>query len=248
MKYLRSTIKTTLFFVITFGIYGVWYIGAFVIPNKQFWRQFIFESWAKAYVWLAGIKVEVVGDVPKAPFFLVANHLSYTDIPLLRSVLNCVFVAKGEIEGWFVAGKIVGDMDNIFIDRNNRRDIPRAGAEVLATMEKGDGVVVFPEGTSGRGEEVLPFNSSFFEFAARSELPVHFASITYRIDNGSETPSEYICWWDDTPFLAHMYRMFQLNGYTAIISFGEEPVSDPNRKAIASRLWERVNEKFIPMI
>ena len=39
-------------------------------------------------------------------------------------------------------------------------------------LDEGEGVMIFPEGTSTKGEEVLPFNSSFMEFAARTDLPV----------------------------------------------------------------------------
>jgi hypothetical protein len=39
-----------------------------------------------------------------------------------------------------------------------------------------------------------------------------------------------------------------LSKFTAIITFGEEPVSNPNRKELAALLREKVKEKFIPML
>jgi 1-acyl-sn-glycerol-3-phosphate acyltransferase len=248
MKYIRATIKLILFFAATFGVYGLWFVGSFFIPNSQYWRQVIFRTWSRFFVWLAGMKVEIIGERPKPPFFLVANHLSYSDIPLIRSILECVFVAKREIEGWFAAGRIVGDMANIYVDRGNRRDIPHAGTEILARLDEGEGVVVFPEGTSTKGEEVLPFNSSFFEFAAKTDLPIHYASISYRVDVPGKNASEYICWWDDTSFAAHLFRLFQLRECTAVVTFGCQTVVDSNRKMIAKELWKRVNNKFIPVI
>ncbi len=83
------------------------------------------------------MKIEIIGERPTPPFFLVSNHLSYADIPALRSVIETVFVAKGDIKSWMFAGKIVGDMGNIFIDRENRRDIPRAGFNILEITEFG---------------------------------------------------------------------------------------------------------------
>jgi len=237
-----------LFFASTFGIYGLWWIGDFIIPNKQYWRQIIFRTWARWYVQIAGIEIEVLGTKPKPPFFLVSNHLSYTDIPVLRSIVESVFVAKGDIEGWFLAGKIVGDIGNIFIDRENNRDIPRAGADILKTIGNGEGVIVFPEGTSTRGEKVLPFNSSFFEFASKTDLPIQYASITYQIEDNSKKASDIICWWDDTTFIAHLWRFFQLRRCKAIISFGSEQIVKSNRKELAKELWNRVNEKFIPVL
>ena len=182
MKYIRAFIKIILFFASSFGLYGVWFVADFIIPNKQYWRQLIFRTWGRWFVRIAGMEVEVIGEKPKPPFFLVSNHLGYADIPVLRAVIESVFVAKKDIEGWFLAGKIVRDMGMIFINRENRRDIPRAGAEILDTLRDGEGVIVFPEGTSTNGEKVLPFNSSFFEFAAknRSADPLCFDHLSNR--------------------------------------------------------------------
>src|SRR3954463_16583296 len=108
MKYIRAAIRLTAFFAATFGLYAVWFIGAFFVPNKPFWRQLILGTWARVFVKILGMKIEVIGKPPTPPFFLVSNHLSYVDIPALRAVAEGVFVAKGEIGNWFMAGKMVG--------------------------------------------------------------------------------------------------------------------------------------------
>ncbi|MGI8555296.1 MAG: lysophospholipid acyltransferase family protein [Pyrinomonadaceae bacterium] len=236
------------FVAFTLGIYAVWWIVSFFVPNKQFWRQFIFGTWAKFFVRIARMKVEVVGSPPRPPFFLVSNHLSYTDIPVFRSVLETVFVAKGEIESWFLAGKIVRDMGAIFINRHNRRDIPRAGAEILKKIDDGEGVTVFPEGTSTKGEKVLKFNSSFMEFAAQAHLPVHYAAVSYRTPVNEIPASLAVAWWEDISFMAHLWRLFQVSKTVATITFGETPVQSNDRKGLAQNLQKKVQEKFIPVL
>jgi 1-acyl-sn-glycerol-3-phosphate acyltransferase len=248
MKKLRASVRFFLFVVLTLAFYGIWYLGSFLVPNKTFWRQFAFQSWAKMFVRVANAKVEVFGTPPKPPFFLVCNHLSYTDIPVLRYVVQGVFVAKSEIEDWFLAGRIVRDMGTIFINRRKKRDIPRAAREIIQKLEHGEGVIIFPEGTSTKGEEVLPFNSSFLEFAARQKLPVHYASLSYQTPSDEPNASETICWWDDTVFIHHMWRLFSLSEFTAIVNFGDVPISNPDRKELAHRLREKVREKFIPVL
>jgi 1-acyl-sn-glycerol-3-phosphate acyltransferase len=248
MKQVRATIRFVLFVTATFGLYGIWFVTRIVVPNKTYWRQLAFESWTKAFVWISGMEIEVIGTPPKPPFFLVTNHVSYVDIAALRATVQGVFVAKVEVRNWFLAGRIVRDMGVIFIDRKNRRDIPRAGEEIIGKLNNGEGVIVFPEGTSTKGEDILPFNSSFLEFASRTDLPVSYASIGYRTPDGEPPPSTMICWWDDTTFLQHLFRLFTLSRYTAIIDFGEESVVNPDRKQLAAELRQRVKEKFIPMI
>ncbi len=248
MKNIRAAIRFTLFLITTFGIYGVWFVGSFFIPNKHFWRQIIFRIWAQLFVKISGMKIEIIGEVPIPPFFLVSNHLGYVDIPAIRAVVEGVFVAKSELDSWFLAGKIIRDMGMIFINRKNRRDIPRAGREIIKRLDEGEGVIVFPEGTSTKGEEVLPFNSSFLEFAARTDLPVSYCSISYKTPIGEMTASEAVCWWDDTVFINHMFRFFSVKEFTAIINFGDAPVVNPNRKALANELHGKVCEKFIPVL
>lgn len=248
MKFIRAAIRMPLFVIMTLGTYSVWFLPHFFVPNKQLWRQIIFYFWAKSFLKIAGITVETIGTPPKPPFFLVSNHLTYMDIPLLRSVSEGVFVAKGEIEGWFMAGKIVGDMGAIFIDRQNRRDIPRAGAKILKALDDGEGVIVFPEGTSTKGEDVLKFNSSFLEFAAQSNLPVYYASINYKTPSGELSANTAVAWWEDISFMAHLWRMFQVSRIKAIVNFGEQPVQSTDRKELARELWEKVKERFIPLL
>jgi 1-acyl-sn-glycerol-3-phosphate acyltransferase len=248
MQYFRAIFRFALFVVSTLGLYTAWLIGSFFVSNKQNWRQLAFGSWAQTFVKISTMKIEVVGKPPAPPFFLVSNHLSYTDVPALRSVVEGVFVAKGEIESWFLAGKIVGDMGTIFINRQNRRDIPRAGAKIIERLENGEGVIVFPEGTSTKGEFVLPFNSSFLEFAAKKNLPVSFASITYRTTTNEIPASTVVSWWEDISFAAHLFRLLKVREFTTIINFGSESIQNQNRKELAQVLWEKVNERFVPVL
>lgn len=248
MRHLRAAFRFILLFIATFGVYGLWLALSFFIPNKTYWRQVILGWWATAFVRIARCDVEVIGTPPKAPFFLVANHVGYFDIPVVRSAVKGVFVAKHDIKEWMCLGKMIRNMGTIYVNRERRRDIPRAGAEVIERLSDGEGVIVFPEGTSSKGETVLPFNSSFLAFAAQTDVPVSYVAISYRTPDGEPPPSDSICWWDDTPFLTHILRLFALRRFTAILNFGEEPIVNPDRKQLASELRDRVNKQFIPMM
>lgn len=248
MKTLRALYRFIILFFATIGIYSIWFVFSFLIPNKQYWRQFILGLWSRAWVRINRIDIEVIGKPPEPPFFLVSNHLGYIDIPVVRSVAKGVFVAKHEIGNWWAFGKMIRNMGTIYVDRERRRSIPRAGGEVIERLNSGEGVIVFPEGTSSKGEDILPFNSSFLEFASKTDIPVSYLSLTYRTPDGEPPPSESVCWWDETPLLAHILRVLALPRFTAILSFGDDLVVNPDRKELAAELRSKVSERFIPMI
>lgn len=248
MKYIRAAVRLVMFVVSTLGLYSIWFVLRIFIPNKIYWRQVAFGAWTRSFVWISNMTIDLIGEPPKPPFFLVTNHLSYTDIAALRAVAKGVFVAKAEVESWPVAGRICRDMGTIFIDRTNRRDIPRAGELIIQRLDAGEGVIVFPEGTSTKGESVLPFNSSFLEFAARRDIPVSYASISYKTPNGEMPASLAACWWEEISFFAHIWRLFMVSGYTATITFGEAPIVNADRKLLATELRNRVAERFVPVI
>ncbi len=247
MRNIRATIRMVLFVTSTLGIYGVWFVLRIFIPNKIYWRQVIFAAWTSAFARISKMTIEVIGTPPKPPFFLVTNHLSYTDMAAIRAVVKGVFVAKAEVETWPLAGRICRDMGTIFIDRKNRRDIPRAGELIIERLDAGEGVIVFPEGTSTKGEEVLPFNSSFLEFAARKDIAVHYAAITYSTPPGEMPAHLAACWWEDISFFAHLWRLFKVTGYTATITFGESPIKNADRKLLATELRNQVEVLFVPV-
>ena len=247
MRLLRAAFRTVLFVTSTLVLYWFWFFTHFLVPNKVHWRQVMFYAWTKSFTLISHMKIEIVGTPPKPPFFLVTNHLGYTDIPALRVVTKGIFVAKSEINTWFLAGRICRDYGTIFIDRGNRRDIPRAGELIIERLDAGEGVIVFPEGTSTKGDEVLPFNSSFLEFAAKAKIPVSYAALSYRTPDGELPAHLAACWWEDISFFAHLWRLFHVREYTAVVSFGEEPVMIPDRKLLAAELRDHVEEKFEPV-
>ena len=235
-----------LFLVATFGLYGIFRILKPFKRDVIRWRQTIFRAWAKSFVYISDFEVEVVGEKPQAPFFLVSNHLGYIDIPIIRSQIETLYVSKSEVAEWPLAGRIVGDMGTIFIDRRNHRDIPRAGEEILKSLSRGEGVVVFPEGTSGSGRDLLAINSSFFEFPASNGIPVVVMTLHYKTSEGDPEPSLSVSWWDETPFPRHIFNLFKLRRPSVTLRFGKA-VSDENRKVLARQVEEEMRSSFIPM-
>jgi 1-acyl-sn-glycerol-3-phosphate acyltransferase len=134
----------------------------------------------------------------------------------------------------------------LLIDRAARRDLLRVGRAIEERLAAGEGVILFPEGTTGRGDALLPFKASLLEFAARSGLPVWYATVGYRTPPGAPPPAETVCWWGDDPFLPHLLRLMRVPRVEATLSFGPEPIADRDRKRLAARLRAAMEELFEP--
>jgi 1-acyl-sn-glycerol-3-phosphate acyltransferase len=151
LRILYATIKALAFGVATGGFYALWLLGfPFVCLSakaKFAWRNFIFRHWAQTIVVVLGIKIKTNQILPATPFILVSNHLSYLDVVIFASQLDCVFVAKSEITSWPVFGLLCRSMNTIFIDRTRHQDIPRVNALIEETLRRGQNIVLFPEGT-----------------------------------------------------------------------------------------------------
>ena len=90
--------------------------------------------------------------------------------------------------------------------------------------------------------------TSFFEFAANADIPVSYVSLNYRTPEGEMPASDAVCWWEDISFMAHMFRLFSVPRFTAILHFGEQPVLNPDRKKLAQELHEKISSSFVPII
>jgi 1-acyl-sn-glycerol-3-phosphate acyltransferase len=139
-------------------------------------------------------------------------------------------------------------VNTIFVNRRNRRSLPRVLDAVARALDEGTGVVLFAEGTSTCGANVAPFKSSLLELATQRRASVHFASLSYRTPPDEAHASESVCWWGDMTFLRHLYELFMLPGFDVSLAFGEQPICDDDRKALARRLWSAVNAQFIPVV
>jgi 1-acyl-sn-glycerol-3-phosphate acyltransferase len=207
-----------------------------------------YQVWSKALCRIFGVRVSVRGPAPKPPFFLVSNHLSYIDIFVLGTQLPCVFVAKAEIDGWPIFGAICRSVNTIFIDRKSKRKLPQILARIEESLAAGQGVVIFPEGTSGAGDCVMPFRSPLLEFAMSSAEGVHHATINYRSPEGEAPTHLAVSWWGDMPLGAHLREFLWLPHVEASVHFGDEPVRGDDRKALTAELHREVVARFEPFV
>ncbi|MDH3403412.1 MAG: 1-acyl-sn-glycerol-3-phosphate acyltransferase [Acidobacteriota bacterium] len=231
---------------------AVWLAGLAALrrrPRQRArWRARMFRSWCARLIAVLGVRVEISGAAPAAPFFLVCNHLGYLDVLVLASHLDAVFVAKSEVARWPVLGWICRKMDTVFIDRSSRRDVSRVLDRTREALHRGDGVVVFPEGTSTGGETVRPFLPALLATPVQLGEPVRYATLSYSTPAGEPPAHLAVCWWGGMTFPDHLWRLMGLARIDARLVFGERAIRHHDRKRLAAELHRAVLSDFTPVV
>jgi 1-acyl-sn-glycerol-3-phosphate acyltransferase len=233
-------------------IYLLWVVVDFlllpIVGYRLRWHNFMIRNWGQLVAKILGLSIEVRGEPPRPPFFLVSNHLSYIDIIAYAACLGCLFVGKNEIRSWPFIGWIARSIGTIFIERANFQDLPRVIRLINKRLDDGLGIVLFAEGTSTKGDKVLPFNPALLEPAVRGNYPVSYASISYRTPPDEIPAHISVCWWEDITLLSHAARLLKLPKFSAVLTFGSHAIQADNRKTLAKSLWVAVNDQFIPVV
>jgi 1-acyl-sn-glycerol-3-phosphate acyltransferase len=205
------------------------------------------RAWARGTARIIGLRITAVGAPPTPPFLLVANHLSYLDVIVMASQLDADFVAKADVAAWPLVGSLCRRVQTVFIDRTRKRDLLRVLSVLERRVRAGSSVVLFPEGTTSEGRDVLPFKSSLFEVAVRTGQPTHMASLTYVTPSGAPHPSLAVCWWGDMTFVRHVLDVLRLPRIDARLEFAPLPLLDRNRKRLARAAHGVVRRRFQPV-
>jgi len=206
------------------------------------------RGWGRSMCALLSVRRDVRGPIPDGGVYLVAsNHLSYVDILVLGSLYPSTFLAKREIAGWPLFGWIARGAGTLFVDRDQPKDVVRAGREMAARLALGIPLTIFPEGRSSPGTEVLPFQPALLEPAARAGIPCWAASITYETPGTDLSPARTVCWYDSENFVVHFKRLVGLRKVIATVTFTGPPIVSDDRKTLARTLWERASASFEPV-
>lgn len=142
--------------------------------NSPWPRRFL-----KAAAHIVGARVHTLGAVAGARTLLLANHISWLDIFVLSSATGCAFVSKDDL-GHGLAHWLADQNHTIYVDRSARRASDSQVAAIRAALSGDQPVAVFPEGTVGPGDSLLPFRSTLL--AAVATAPDDTAAQPVAID------------------------------------------------------------------
>jgi 1-acyl-sn-glycerol-3-phosphate acyltransferase len=216
-------------------------------PIGFWWGRLLLSSWRKAI----GHQLIIKGELsPSKPTLFVANHSSYVDILVLGTFIPARFVAKKEVSKWPLIGWLSTNQGSIYIDRN-RNAIGEGADKLLEYLDRGESLILFPEGTTSDGCRILPFGSSFFDVAMKKNVPIQPITITYAGWDGLPMPRfmRKACGWfsPDLEMFPHLWSLMQWGTVQVVVEL--HPLLSPkefhSRKDLALTSFQSVQSGLV---
>lgn len=234
----------------TIVVLGVFTVALLPLQVVALWRGWKIATelpmtWQRLAWRMIGMRVTVVGTPAAPPVLIAANHTSWLDVTVLGGIVKPLsFIAKSEVASWPVLGMLAKLQRTIFIDRTRRHDAGPVARKAGERVAKGEAVVLFPEGTTGDGNRVLPFRSALIGAAGvaagDSVATVQPVAIVYVGVQGlpvGRSDRPHIAWYGDMDFVDHFRRLVGRGAMDVVVSFGEPIPFGPgsNRKKVAEQ-------------
>ncbi len=221
----------------------------------------LIQWWCGGLLRAFNIKVLLYGKLPPpdtSRTMFVANHISWSDIHALNSVIPLRFIAKSDIKSWPVFGYLARNSNAIFIDRAKRQEAGRLVELTKDSLLAADNVCFFPEGTTSDGTgtdgtginsnrpqdpPVLAFKSSVLQAVIDAKAQIWPIAIRYSHPDGSiNTQMAYA---GDTTLIESMQNILNQKNPTVDLHF-LTPIqaSGENRRDLSQAAYDAIVAKL----
>jgi lyso-ornithine lipid O-acyltransferase len=212
------------------ALYLVWTLALMPVQGlglvlQRPWSRRLPAFYHRWCCWILGFQVRTIGmPTPLRPALFASNHVSYTDITVLGSLIVGSFVAKAEVAGWPLFGWLAKLQRTVFVDRRVRSTALQRDA-IAARLAAGDALILFPEGTSGDGNRILPFKTALFsaaETTPNAPTAVQPVSIAYTRLDGiplGRLLRPYLAWCGSAGLAPHLWGMIGLGTVEVVVEF-----------------------------
>jgi 1-acyl-sn-glycerol-3-phosphate acyltransferase len=218
----------------------------FCVPLYYFWRGLRLPNpWPRLFLGgvarISGVNLVITGERVRRGAFLLANHVSWLDIPGIAGACGSAFVAQDGLAAVGAMRWLCEMNDTVWVARNDRASVARQVEAVRAAIRDTGALTIFPEGTTSDGNGTLPFKSSLL--AALDPLPEGIVVQPVWLDYGAD--SAEIAWVGVEPGLDNFKRLMSRSRPIGLTVHFLPPLTGPvlaNRKTIAAAAREAILE------
>lgn len=193
---------------------AVFYCGVIYPFISQADKDRYVRRWSNKLMAIAGVKMQV--NHPErlaARSLIVANHISWLDIFLIYAHFNGHFIAKSTMASWPVMGYLGRKVGTLYLDRSSGRNLKQILGKLVGNLNAEERCIFFPEGTTAKQGDMLPFHPNLFEGAIQVNLPIQPFSIRYLMPDG--TYADAVDFTGDMSMQESIKQIFSTDGITA---------------------------------
>lgn len=216
------------------------------ILAKKYWINFV-KMWANGVVAIIGIKIQIIGkktDYVEKNSMVIANHISWLDIPILYTQHSVGFIGRAEMKKWPIISLLIKSGGTIFINRERKRDLIHVNKIVSKQLINGATVGLFPEGKTSSGIHLQPFKAPLFEAPITAKSTIIPLVIKYYTKRGK--PTTATTYEGDITLWQSLKSSLKLNGILVKITpLPRINAADfENREVLAEFLYNQINHYF----
>lgn len=177
MRYLLGVVRITIVFLII--VLGVTLLAVLYPFAGHRHSNGIFVVAKRALLWVVGVRVHGKNFDHIGPGLVMANHRSYLDVLFVPTLKPARIVAKIEVRSWPLIGWAARALGTIWVKRENKNSRMAAREAIIQAVQDGNTVIVFPEGTSWEGPQMLPLKPAMFYEAAQHGFKIYQWSLHF---------------------------------------------------------------------
>jgi len=147
------------------------------LPKRftSFFFHRLSRLWCRFFIHALGIKLYLhekhIKALPKQ-YILVANHPSALEDFAIPALFNVYPLAKQGVRKWFLIGRISYAADTVFVKRDDPDSRHAAVEQMLAILEQGKNIVIFPEGGCKGRRIYKTFQYGAFDISLKTGIPI----------------------------------------------------------------------------
>ncbi|CAG4882514.1 putative 1-acylglycerol-3-phosphate O-acyltransferase [Georgfuchsia toluolica] len=202
-------------------------------------RLWLKVRWSRQLLNTLGVRLLSSGTPPGGAL-LVANHISWLDVYAINALLPTTFVSKDDVRGWPVIGWLSAQTGTVFMERGSRNAAMRTKERLTDELQMHNCVSIFPEGTTGYGDSVMPFHGALFQSAIDAGAHVAPAVLQYSGPNGE--PSRVAAYVGDISLWQSLRAIVTASDLAVHVCFLPTIDSDgQNRRHLAHQAQHRIH-------
>jgi 1-acyl-sn-glycerol-3-phosphate acyltransferase len=143
-----------------------------ILDTESYWGGKAFERFGHSTMASEGIE-----RIPEGPVLFVSNHQSYGDIILYMKAAGLMnkqlgFVARDDLLRIPLFGEWIVRVRSLMLERDDARAAVKTFKTGEEWLGQGFSLVIFPEGTRSRSNDMAEFKKGSLQLATRSGVPI----------------------------------------------------------------------------